>query len=127
MTVNSSAGVRFGSSDWTIWSLFAIVIMMAGIAIFGLSRSRASVVHATDQVGPQALQAVGLQQQKAKMAALAIEQGFVLLNQGEPLSGSQVYLACSRASSLLYAGTLNTRGEPEWNSIGERITVCPAG
>jgi hypothetical protein len=110
-----------------MWFFFAIIIMMAMIGGFGLSLTRAKAVGATDQVGPRVLQVVGAQQQKVKMAALAMEQGFVLLNQGEPLSGSQVFLACSKASSLLYAGILNARGEPEWNSIGERVTICPAG
>ena len=113
--------------DRNMWFFFAIIIMMAAIGGVGLVISRPPAVQATDYVGPKTLQAVGVQQQKVKMAALAIEQGFVLLNQGEPLSGSQVFLACSRASSLLYAGTLNARGEPEWNSIGERVAICPAG
>ena len=116
------------SRDWDMWLTFATVLMIAVIGGYGLFISGPHAVQATDQVGPQTLQeAVGLQQQRVKMAALAVEQGFVLLNQGEPLPGSQVFLACSRASSLLYAGTLNARGEPEWNSIGERVAICPAG
>jgi glucose uptake protein GlcU len=64
-------------------------------------------------------------QQKVAMANAAQHQGLVLLNEGIPLSDTQIFLACSKASSMLYVGSLKSDGRTDWDSLGERLVSCP--
>lgn len=98
--------------------------LVAGIILVALLFAEVGAKGCNQPIGVDQ-QVLTRQQHKVAMAGFARDHGFVLLNLGDPLPGSQVFLACSKASGLLYTGVLSFKGDPEWSHLGEYLASCP--
>lgn len=103
-------------------------VVMVGLVILVVAFDYAYTVHMNREAARMIdrMRVEERQRTKVAMAKLAQDQGFVLLNQGEQLPGSQMFLACSKASGLLYTGSLTPEGNADWEAQGERVETCSA-